>query len=106
MTLRTEFHTKASLYKNEVFTVVPIAHELKEGILPRDQGFHNSKVFIWDTWRDLMNFSEQDWKKVLVRVPESVKAKSLVRLGSGFAIPYIAAAWIVKELTTPPAYID
>lgn len=102
----TRFQQQSSLYKHTMYTVVPVAHRLQGGVLPEDQGFHDSKVFLWDTWQDLMNFSEQDWKKVLVKLPPKVRFGALTRFGAVYGIPYVAAAWILEEANGPPAYID
>lgn len=98
---------EATLYQNRVYTVVPKDHDVKLGILPEDQGFSKSHVIIWETYRDLVIFDEEKWKKVMIELPPGVKFKALTKLpGDAYAIHSIPNTWRIQEEQSTPRFVE
>jgi hypothetical protein len=98
----------ADLYHNKLFTVLPKNHDPKLGVLPEDQGFSRKYVFLWDTYRDLVVFPEDKWKRYLVEVPPEVKHNGqLTKLpGNAYALPQIPNTWNIEEQKMVTRYVE
>jgi hypothetical protein len=98
---------EATLYQDRVYTVVPKDLDLKLGIMPEDQGFAKDHVIVWETYRDLVIFKEDKWKKVLIELPKGVKFKALTKLpGDAYAIDSIPNTWRITEEKATPRYVE
>ena len=97
----------ATMYQNRLYTVVPKQHNLSLGILPEDQGFSSKVVILWDTYRDLVLFDEEIWRKVMVELPEAVKRTDLVKWpGAAYALPSVPNTWRITDEPTTPRYVE
>lgn len=95
---------QADLYHNTLFTVIPRDHNSQLGIFPEDQGFNRKYVFLWHSYKSLLPFSSEKWKKLKVKLPPSVKFTQLRRLPSndGYALHQIPNTWTIEEQDIPP----
>lgn len=98
---------RTELYDKELYTVIPIDKDYSVGILPVDQGFSKKYVLLWDFYRDLIKFEPGEWKKLKVKLPESI-IRTIQRIpDKAYGISYVSSAWIVDDVTNnSPQYND
>jgi len=97
----------SDLYHDKLFTVVPKDMGIDQGILPEDQKFSSKYVLLWDSWRDLISFQADQWKKVSVQLPKNAKFTILNRVpGNGYALSHVPNTWPIEEQSTPPQFVE
>ncbi len=94
----------ADMYYDRFFTVVPKDFDFTLGIFPEDQKFNSKYVLVWDSWNDLIMF--RDMKKLQFILPHKERFSNLVKIGNGFALPYISRDWKLKICPTSPFNAD
>ncbi len=100
-----ELKVEADLYHNIVYTVVPKDHSLELGIFPEDQQFSGKYVFVWSSYRDLLRFSEDVWKKVKVKMPQGKRFEFLTPMvGGAYSLTHIPNTWHLEPVTSQPIY--
>ena len=100
-----KFTKTSDIYFNRLYTVIPKDASFEQGVFPKDQGFNDKYVFLWNDYYDLVQFNQDKWKKISVVIPQNIKYSSLHKLvGSAFTLPYLSNTWEIQEETSAPRY--
>jgi hypothetical protein len=96
---------QADLYNDLVYTVIPKNHKIELGIFPEDQHFSSKYVFVWNTYRDLLNFKEDVWQKISVAIPQGLKHTVLKPMvGGAYSLTHIPNTWKIEPVDLQPMY--
>jgi len=96
---------QADLYSDLVYTVIPRNHKIELGIFPEDQHFSSKYVFVWNTYRDLLNFKEDVWQKISVAIPQGLKHTVLSPMvGGAYSLTHIPNTCKIEPVDFQPIY--
>lgn len=102
---REASEVKSDLYHNIVYTVIPKDHKIEMGIFPEDQHFSTKYVFVWNTYRDVLNFDEKIWQKVSIEIPQGLKHTVLKPMvGGAYSLTHIPNTWHIELVNSQPIY--
>ncbi|MFA5724241.1 MAG: hypothetical protein WC979_08350 [Candidatus Pacearchaeota archaeon] len=96
---------QSNLYHDEVYTVIPKDHKIEMGIFPEDQHFSSKYVFVWDTYRDVLHFSDIIWDVVKITIPQGLKHTVLKPMvGGAYSLTHIPNTWQIEAVSSQPIY--
>lgn len=101
------FTKTSGIYNGRFFTVAMPDTDISLGIFPEDQGLSPNRVFLWDSYKDLIQFENTDLVQYRVILPDDVRFGNLTKcVGSVYSLPYIKSTWRVEKITTPPRFVE
>lgn len=101
------FSKTSGIYNGRFYTVMKPTTDLSKGIFPEDQGLSQNRVFLWDSYKDLVQFDTTDLVQVRVLLPEDVRYGNLTKcVGSVYSLPSIKSSWPIEKISIPPAYVE
>lgn len=100
---------KAGIYNSELFTVLPRnidVNNLSE-VLPEHQGMSFNRVFLWDSEKDLILFSYENFNKFRVHLPDKIKHYKLQRcVCSIYSLPKLQVGWMEELSAAYSLYVE
>lgn len=89
------------------YSVIRRQSDISQGIFPEHQKMSPNKIFLWDTYQDLLIFPESDFDRVEVKVPAAFVVSSVVKsVGAAYFAPYLKNIWEIQINPVPPRFVE